>query len=128
MPKVTVYEKKTGVAHACEPVDARERLAQKDGFYVASNPNAPAAAEDGKGEAAVVLRGSEGMAAEFDLGPKKITGAELIEAARVGAKLTPAEWNAQSQAAIDKALGTQYETAKAQALAASLTPGAGVKK
>ncbi len=124
MPKITVYESKSGKAHSLESVDAREYLAQKDGFYVARNPKAPPPVEGQGNEPAVVLRGSDGMPDAFDLGPKKMPAADLIEAARVAAKLTPAEWNAQPQAAIDKALGQQYEIAKAQALAATVTTGA----
>jgi hypothetical protein len=116
--KVTVYEAKSGKPIEVEPVDAVEYLAQKDGYYVSINPNAPADAKP----AEVVLLGSDGMAREFDLGPKKITAAELIAAAQASSGLTPAEWNAQPIVARDKRIGEQYEVSKAQATAAALNP------
>lgn len=117
----TIYESKSGTARTVEPCDAREMLAQKDGFYTATDPKAPKP-EPGTELAVVGLRIPEGMPAEFDLGPKKITAADLAGAARVAAKLTAEEWNAQTTDALAKLMGQQYETAKAQALAASLTP------
>jgi hypothetical protein len=124
MGLVTLYDSKTGQAFKVEPCDAREMLAPNQaGQYTRTDPKAPAP-EPGAALAVVGLRMPPDMAAEFNLGAKKISAANLAEAARVASKLSPEEWNAQTNDALGKLMGQQYETAKAQALAASLTPSA----
>ena len=114
--KVTIYETKSGKPLTCDPVDAREHLAAPGQFYTATDPNAKP-----DKPVKVVLMGSSQCPEKFDLGPKKVSLAEVVASA-VEARGPSAEaWNAMGDKERGDAILEHVEVMKAQAQAAALT-------
>lgn len=126
MARTTIYHSKTGQAHTCEPVDARDFLAS--GKWQATDPKAPTPEpeKEPKGPPAALL-GAVNLPPVIDLGPRQLPLGDVVAGAHTASGMTVEAWNGLGDVAREKAIVAHVENLKATELAKSLTPGTGAK-